>query len=1162
MAASGGKADVLHGHQENIPHKRPAKHNGIIGPVKPRHAATKKFLKSGLFSGLRSFVELEQRIADLPTNGERGDAFEVFAEALFSTQTKYQAKMVWPDKTIPPQIAKRLLLPVKDMGVDGIVETHSGDLIAYQVKFRSNRPALSWRELSTFVGLSEKADQRMIVTNCDNLAEIVKHRPNMSSVRGNHLDRLEERDFRAIRSWLSSGEVKRKKKTPFPYQRAAIRDIRKHFEKVDRTTAVMACGSGKTLVSLWVAEAEEPKNVLVLLPSLALVSQIFGDWSSETKWKDAAYMCVCSDQSVGKRDDSMTFDQADLDFKVTTDSADVAEFLRRRSAGPRIVFSTYQSSKVVAEAMPKRFKFDLGVFDEAHKTAGRGSIFTFALEDTNLPIRKRLFLTATPRHYNISKRTKEGDASLVYSMDSEGVYGTRAHTLTFGAAVDQDIICDYKVLISVVTDEMVDSFARKHGEVNVKGDLVKAQQVANQLALAKAVEEFGVERIFTFHRTVASAKSFSAEGAEGVATHLPDFSASHVSGVMRTSMREARMKEFRLAPKAVLSNARCLTEGVDVPAVDMVAFMSPKKSKVDIVQATGRAMRKSGGKKCGYVLVPLYLEEHAGEDVETAIERTDFEEVWNVLQAMQEHDEELADIIRQLREERGRTKGFNDSRLREKVSILGPALTLKQIREPISIQLINRLGVTWDERLGELKAFREEHGHCDVPKDYGLNPRLGTWCANLRTDQKNGQLSDERLALLEAIDFDFSPLDTQWNEMLHALIAFKEEYNHCNVPQHYDPNSQLGAWCGTQRWRKNKGELSDERIALLDAIDFDFDPFMTLWNEKYDELIAFQKEHNHCNVPRGYPLNPPLARWCGRQRAHKKSGRLGKEQIALLEAVNFVFDKRVIQWNEMARALVAFEKEHGHSNVPSNHEPNPTLGRWCSKQRADKKKGTLSNEQVAVLETIKFDFNFDIDQHGANWRKMYETLIAFNKEYGHSTVPQKFALNPQLGTWCSEQRKRKKKGQLSNEQVALLEAINFDFDRYVTQWNEMFHDLIAFKEEHNHCNVPRGFEPNPQLSTWIGDIRKRKKKGQLSNEQVALLEAIDFDFDPFTTLWNEKYDELIAFEKEHNHCNVPQKYEQNPTLGAWCSTQRTRRKNGKLSDERIAQLEAVGFEWN
>src|SRR6476660_5151738 len=149
---------------------------------------------------------------------------------------------------------------------------------------------------------------------------------------------------------------------------------------------------------------------------------------------------------------------------------------------------------------------------------------------------------------------------------------------------------------------------------------------------------------------------------------------------MQTARREKEMKAFRQADRAIMSNARCLTEGVDVPAVDVVAFLSPRKSKVDIVQAAGRAMRKPEGKEVGYVLLPLFLETQENETIEEALERTDFEEAWDVLQAIQEQDAALAEIIREMREERGRRAGFDDSRLKERVEVIGPKVSLDVLR--------------------------------------------------------------------------------------------------------------------------------------------------------------------------------------------------------------------------------------------------------------------------------------------------------------------------------------------------------------------------------------------------------------------------------------------------------------------------------------------------
>src|SRR6516225_12134 len=299
--------------------------------------------------------------------------------------------------------------------------------------------------------------------------------------------------------------------------------------------------------------------------------------------------------------------------------------------------------------------FGIGIFDEAHKTAGReGAKFGFALDDKNLPITKRVFLTATPRHYDVRHKDKEGDKTLVYSMDQPATYGPVVHTLSFAEAARRGIICNYKIIISIITSEMVNADLLSRGEVIVEGDVVRARTVANQIAIQKACETHDLKKIFSFHRSVASARDFTADRPSSIQAHLPNYEAYHVNGEMRTAVREGLMRAFREADHAIMSNARCLTEGVDVPAVDVVAFLSPRKSKVDIVQAAGRAMRKAPSKEVGYVLLPLFLETQENETIEEALARTDFEEAWDVLQAMQEQDAALADVIREMREERGR----------------------------------------------------------------------------------------------------------------------------------------------------------------------------------------------------------------------------------------------------------------------------------------------------------------------------------------------------------------------------------------------------------------------------------------------------------------------------------------------------------------------------
>lgn len=640
--------------------------------------------------------------------------------------------------------------------------------------------------------------------------------------------------------------------------------------------------------------------------------------------------------------------KSDLDFEVTTTPADVKRFLETEFAGVKVVFSTYMSASVVGEAVKGRDIFDLGIFDEAHKTTGReGKTSAFALSDNNLPLKKRVFMTATPRHYNVLKRDKEGDAKLVYSMDVPESYGSVVHKLPFAKAARAGIICRYKVVISVVTSEMVRQEFLRRGKVLVAGDEIHAQQVANQLALAAAVEKHGVGKIITFHKNIKSAQSFTAEGSEGIANHLKGFSVFHVNGSMPSAEREKLMGEFKNSNHGLVSNAKCLTEGVDVPAVDMVAFLSPKRSTVDIVQATGRAMRKAPKKEFGYILVPLYLEIKKSETIEEAVRRGKFEEVWDVLAALQEQDEVLADIIREMRQEKGRTKGYRPD-LPDPIEILGPNILLEDLKKSITVSCLEKLGDTWDERFGELGAFKNRLGHCNVPSIYPENPRLGIWVANQR--HRRGNLSKENLRRLDEIGFDWSPFSSAWEEGFRLLQEYKCKHGDCRVRISKNENSVLARWVRKQR--SLRGKPPKEYIRRLKEIGFEWDPFTAAWENEFESLKKYKTKYGNCRVPFEWPKNSKLASWVSTQR--KIMGKLSKEQINRLNEIGFEWDPLSSVWEENFKLLKNYKAQHGNCNVPARWSENPKLGAWVSTQRIFYKQGKMSQEHMPRLKAIGF----------------------------------------------------------------------------------------------------------------------------------------------------------------------------------------------------------------
>jgi superfamily II DNA or RNA helicase len=996
----------------------------------PRHPDARRFVDAGLFDSLSTFRELERRIVALPTEGDRGNAFEVFAEAYLATQAIIQADEVWPFAASPPSIRRELRLGEADLGVDGIVRTRLGEFQAYQVKFRSARPSLTWTELSTFVGLADYVPRRILFTNCEDIAAVLEERRGFFCIRGSDLDRLEADDFAVLLGWLRHRPVPPPKKRPRPDQREAIDAICDGLRMGDRVTAVMACGTGKTLVQLWSAERLRCRRILVLVPSLALLRQSLYVWLRETCWPTLSFLAVCSDPTVKPDDDPLIVRQGDLDFPVTTDSETVRRFLSQRPEGVQIVFSTYHSAPEVAKGCPDDQTFDLAIFDEAHWTAGQESKrFAFALTDEHLVAQKRLFMTATPRHYNSQQRDEEGDLQLVYSMDQSQTYGPRVYTLSFAEAARRGIICDYQVLISVVTSAMVTEEMLRRGVVTVQGDQVKARQVANQIALRKAVERVATGKIITFHASVRSAESFTSQEGEGIRTHLQDFQTFHVNGTMRAAERDGIMQEFRLATKAVISNARCLTEGVDVPAVDMVAFIAPRRSRVDIVQATGRAMRTAPGKTTGYVFLPLFLEEVTGESVEHAVARAEFEEIWTVLQALQEQDEVLADTIRGMREAQGRDGGFDDSRFREKVQILGPAVSLAVLRESITTRSVERLAASWDYLFGKLFAFMVRFRHLNVPFGWPEDPQLAAWVGSQRQLRREGRLSTDRTQRLDHLGFQWEPRATAWEDMFAALVQFKERAGDCNVPLDLPYDPQLANWVVRQRQIRMEGRLAAERIERLDALGFEWDtPAASAvpWDEMFAALVQFRDRFGHCNVPANWPEDRQLVQWVNWQRQIRRDGRLAAERIQRLDALGFDWGALAAPtglWDEMFARLVQFRDRFGHCNVPLGWSEDLQLVRWVNQQRKIRRQWRLSEDRIQRLDALGFEWG----PRASAWDKMFETLVQFKERFGHCNVPLGWSEDLQLVRWVNQQRQLRRQGSLSEDRIQRLDALGFEW---------------------------------------------------------------------------------------------------------------------------------------
>jgi superfamily II DNA or RNA helicase len=459
----------------------------------------------------------------------------------------------------------------------------------------------------------------------------------------------------------------------------------------------MPCGTGKSLAAYWISETLNARSILVAVPSLALVRQTLTVWARESlaKRKDIDWICVCSDPTVGDigREDIAVLTQ-DLGVKIHTNSDEIAEWLGKRRKGLRVVMTTYQSGRAISEAARKANKvFDLGILDEAHKTVGRkDSLFSHLLHDANIRIRKRVFMTATERRYI-------GPSDEIASMADLSLYGDTFELLSFKSALEREppILSDYRIVTIFVTRSEVAKLIDRNLYVRPDkgkwdGD-VEAEMLAAAIALRKAVLTCGIRHAVSFHSSIARAKAFK-ETQEILTAAFPEYrtlDTFHVSGAIPTSVRERIIDEFEESSRSLVTNARCLTEGVDVPNIDCVLFADPRRSTIDIVQATGRALRPAPGKKLGYVIVPVLLDETEG--LESMVQSDAFDTVLTTLRALAANDDRIIEHFRTISQ--GKRPGRGTTPVSMEVP-LGLRIDAEEFARSIELRYWSRLAkLSW-----------------------------------------------------------------------------------------------------------------------------------------------------------------------------------------------------------------------------------------------------------------------------------------------------------------------------------------------------------------------------------------------------------------------------------------------------------------------------------
>ena len=625
---------------------------------------------------------------------DKGTRFERLMRAYLLTDPKYTVilKQVW----LWEDFFAREELGGVDTGIDLVAETVDGNYWAVQCKCYREATTIDKPDVDTFFSTSGKTFRnpddiqvgfvmRLWISTTDRWttnAENALHGQTIPVTRINIGDlRNAPIDWDKLENGIHGEAARTARHTPKPHQMKAIDDTHEYFRHAERGKLIMACGTGKTFTALKITEREANGFALVLVPSIALVGQVLNEWTTHAE-KPINSICVCSDPKVSQTRrksgaDQDRFSIVDLTIPATTDPKRIVEqFNKFQNGNLTVIFSTYQSIEAIEEAQEQGLPdFGIIVCDEAHRTTGvtlsggDESAFVRVHDNRNVKGMKRLYMTATPRlyHDDAKAKAKQNDAILC-SMDDPEIYGEEIYRIGFGEAVEKGLLSDYKVLVFTVSDKDIPAAFQEIIADDTTKELpadAGAKIIGCINALSKQVWGSGsdtlteadpapMQRAVAFCQSIDNSKAITRMFnllTERYIDAIPEeqrgnivgIEAQHIDGTMNAPKREELLgwlKAENKEPSAckILSNVRCLSEGVDVPALDAVMFLSARNSQVDVVQSVGRVMRRSEGKKYGYIIIPVLIPSTVEAD-KALDDNERYKVVWTVLNALRAHDD-------------------------------------------------------------------------------------------------------------------------------------------------------------------------------------------------------------------------------------------------------------------------------------------------------------------------------------------------------------------------------------------------------------------------------------------------------------------------------------------------------------------------------------------
>ena len=635
-----------------------------------------------------NFYSALDRIKDLSKNSvEQGKAFEKLCKIFFENDDiqKQEYNKIWfytDWARLNPSFSN------SDIGIDLVGELRDGSgLAAIQCKFFNFNHQVSKSDLDTFISASANdIFKRLVLIDTSNLDLGSNAKSMIENLNKTYL-RIQKYELENSRidwlAYINNEEVSlSSKKEPRDHQILAIKEAEKHYKKFDRGKMIMACGTGKTYTSLKIAEKiADKKFILYLVPSLALMSQTIREWKNDSI-NDFTAFSACSDKKVGRKkndNDNIDVKLNELAFPATTNPKVLAEKISNSDPSKMtVVFSTYQSIDVLTDAQKKHGlkDFDLIICDEAHRTTGatfedeEDSYFVRVHENKYVSGKKRLYMTSTPKIFgNKAKQKAYTERIELSSMDDQEKFGNEFFNRGFNWAVENNLLTDYKVVILAVDENLVNISLQKafregsELQLNDATKIIGVYKALAKVGLEKKDKLIPVKKALAFSQKIELSEIFEREFTNVIKEYslnenIKDknkvdlnVEVNHIDGSFNADRRNERLNWLKEDTDdntcRILSNVKCMSEGVDVPSLDAIMFLHPKKSQIDVVQAVGRVMRKAPKKDIGYVIIPVTIA--PGVSPEVALNDNEkYKVVWQIVNALRTHDERLDSKINML----------------------------------------------------------------------------------------------------------------------------------------------------------------------------------------------------------------------------------------------------------------------------------------------------------------------------------------------------------------------------------------------------------------------------------------------------------------------------------------------------------------------------------